>query len=881
MTGSEIREAFLRYFEGYDHKIVRSSSLVPQADPTLLFTNAGMVQFKSVFLGEEVRPYRRATSSQKCVRAGGKHNDLETVGLTGRHHTFFEMLGNFSFGDYFKEGAIEMAWELLTEVLRLPPEKMVVTIYEEDEEANELWQAKAGVPEEMIFRCGEKDNFWAMGDTGPCGPCSEIHYDFGPTVGCGRSDCGVECECDRFSELWNLVFMQFNRDASGKMTPLPKPSIDTGMGLERAAAILQGFTDNFRTDLFRPVVEHINELTGAEYDASQESRRSIRVVSDHARSTAFLLADGVMPSNEGRGYVLRRIIRRACRHARLLGTEEPILYKVCGTVVDTMGEVYPELEKARHFIARVVQSEEERFTHTLDYGLKILFAEIEKAKASGQKTLPAQTTFSLYDTYGFPVDLTQEIAAEHGLAVDLAGHEAAMDEQRTRARASWKGADEEVASVYISLANEMRDTRFVGYDSLQAESRVKAILVGEQRRAEAGEGSEVEIILDVTPFYAETGGQVGDTGTLVGDETLVKVSTTVAPLLGLFVHRGTVMCGSVRVEDKVCARIDEERRQKIVLNHSATHLLHAALRQVLGDHVKQSGSLVAPDRLRFDFSHFSPITPRELHRIEELVNRRIRENVPISTEHLAFDEALERGATALFGEKYGEEVRVIRMGDTSMELCGGTHARATGDIGLFKIVHEGSVAAGVRRIEALTGEATYQYINEEEDMLARIRSLTKAKPMDEANRVAALLDRLRELEKENRKLRDRLVARETGGAPEDRERVQEVKGVQVLVKELEGADAASLRTFIDSGKARLKSGVIVVGTVADGKTLLAVGVTKDLTERLHAGKIINEIASVVEGSGGGRADLAQAGGKNTSRLPEALKRAPSIIESML
>ncbi|MBI2371006.1 MAG: alanine--tRNA ligase, partial [Deltaproteobacteria bacterium] len=686
MSAHELRQAFLRFFQDRGHTIVPSSPLVPKGDPTLLFTNAGMVQFKAVFLGHEPREYTRATSCQKCVRAGGKHNDLENVGHTARHHTFFEMLGNFSFGDYFKAEAVVYAWEFLTGTLGLPADRLYVTIFREDEEAWRLWQEKVGVPADRIYRMGEQDNFWAMGDTGPCGPCSEVLIDQGPELSCGRPTCGVGCDCDRYLELWNLVFMQFERDEQGGLTPLPKPSIDTGMGLERVAAVLQGVKSNYETDLFTPILRFLERTAHVRYGEEPATDVSLRVIADHARAMTFLIADGVVPSNEGRGYVLRRIMRRAARHARRLGLEEPVLFQASGVVVDEMQGAYPELVDQRHHVARMIKEEEERFGQTLDTGLRILGEEMAAARARGEHSLSGAVAFKLYDTFGFPLDLTEDIAREQGLGLDQAGFEREMAAQRERSRRAWKGSGEQaVAEIYRVVARQGVTSEFVGYDRVREMARLLRVLRHGERVQAAAEGDRVELIVDRTPFYPEGGGQVGDAGRLRGPGGIVRIETTTQPLPGLVVHHGVVERGSVREGEDVHIEVDEERRQDTALNHSATHIVHAILRSVLGEHVKQSGSLVAPDRLRFDFTHFSPIREEELAFIEDSVNDRIRENARVQTQVMGFDDALRSGALAFFGDKYGDRVRVVQIGDFSRELCGGTHVHQTGDIGLFKL----------------------------------------------------------------------------------------------------------------------------------------------------------------------------------------------------
>ena len=888
MTGNEIRKKFLDYFKERGHTIVKSSSLIPSADPTLLFTNAGMVQFKDVFLGKEKRDYKRAVSSQKCVRAGGKHNDLEVVGRTARHHTFFEMLGNFSFGDYFKEGAIEYGWEFMTEVVKLPKEKLWITVYKDDDEAFKIWNEKIGIPANKIVRLGEKDNFWSMGDTGPCGPCSEIHIDQGEGIGCGRPECNVECDCDRFMEVWNLVFMQYNRDAKGVLTPLPNPSIDTGMGLERLSAVAQKVKSNYDSDLLRPIITYTEGLFEKEYGKDSNMDISFRVIADHSRSMTFLIGDGVMPSNEGRGYVLRRIIRRGSRHGRMLGKSEPFLFKTSDVVIDLMKDTYPELLDRREYISKVISTEEERFSNTLDFGMKMLNDMVESLKAKRERLIAGEDAFKLYDTYGFPLDLTEDIARDSGLAVDSAGFNKAMEVQKERARASWKGSGEEgIKSIYRDIAHKIKGTQslskpqrdmFIGYDTLESEGTVLSLIKGNDMVKSASEGEQVEIVFDKTPFYGESGGQVGDTGKIWNDDVHIDVTDTKKPLQNLIIHNCIVKKGNIKVGDVITISVSNEKRRATALNHSATHLLHTALRDVLGDHVKQAGSLVAPDRLRFDYTHFSAPNIKELHRVEEIVNQKIRENYPVETSVTGLEEAIKKGATALFGEKYGEEVRIVKMGDYSMELCGGTHVRATGDIGLFKIVHEGSVASGIRRIEALTGEGAYKYVRQEEDSLLEIREVLKSPPQEEMTKLKKIMDRNKELERELQKQKEKITKDMSGDTVSE---IKDIKGINVISKNLGNFDIKDLRTFVDSTKVRIKSGVVVVGAVTDGKVSLVAGVTKDLISKLNAGEIIKQTAVIVDGSGGGRADMAQAGGKNPAKLSEALEKVYEIVEKML
>ncbi|MBI4594989.1 MAG: alanine--tRNA ligase [Candidatus Tectomicrobia bacterium] len=878
-TGSQIRQKFLEYFQSKGHRIAKSSSLVPQKDPTLLFTNAGMVQFKDVFLGLEKRDYTRATTSQKCMRVSGKHNDLETVGRTARHHTFFEMLGNFSFGDYFKKEAIPMAWELVTEVFKLPPSKLWITIYTDDDEAFDIWHNFVGIPGERIVRLGEKSNFWAMGETGPCGPCSEIHIDQGEGIGCGRPECDVECDCDRFLELWNLVFMQYERGAKGEIKPLPKPSIDTGLGLERVAAVLQGVYSNYDCDLLRPIIGKVEELSHKEYKTDQNHDISMRVIADHSRACCFLLADGIMPSNEGRGYVLRRLIRRAARHGRMIGLEEPFLYRTMARVIDIMKDAYPELLSSEEYISKVILMEEERFANTLDQGLKLLNEAIGEVKAKKQTAIPGKILFQLYDTFGFPLDLAQEIAEDNALTVDEAGFRYLMENQRARARSFWKGSGEgEVKSVYRQLLQNNKPTLFTGYHHLvEEDASILALIQSDQLVSSATKGEKIEVILDKTPFYGESGGQVGDSGFIKAEEFLLEITDTNRPLPELIVHQAMVKSGAVQPGKKAYAEVDGERRGSIVLNHSATHLLHATLRQVLGDHVKQSGSLVAPDRLRFDFTHFSSISERELQRIEDLVNQRIRENLPVDTIQKSLDEALAMGAMALFGEKYGEEVRMVKMGAFSKELCGGTHVRATGEIGFLKIVHESSIAAGIRRIEALTGQGALSHVKALENTLKDMREVLKATSGQELAKLQRIMEQVKELEKEFKSLKAKVAS----GQIETKGLEVQVNGIKVKSMILENLDSKELRHQIDLAKDKMKSGVVVIGTTSEGKVSLVAGVTKDLTGRVHAGEIIKEVATIVEGTGGGRADMAQAGGKNVGKLEEAINLVPEIVKKHL
>jgi alanyl-tRNA synthetase len=875
MTSREIRETFLRFFAAQGHTRVASSSLVPAGDPTLLFTNAGMVQFKKVFLEEETRPYTRAASSQKCVRAGGKHNDLENVGFTARHHTFFEMLGNFSFGDYFKEGAIEMAWELLTGHYRLPRERLWATVYHEDQEAARLWEKIAGLPPSRILGLGEKDNFWAMGDTGPCGPCSEILIDQGEEMACSP-ECGIgKCDCDRYLEIWNLVFMQFNRAPDGVLHPLPKPSIDTGMGLERLCAVIQGVKSNFDCDLLRPVVGRVEELAAKSYGGQNiQQNVAFRVIADHARAATFLIADGVLPSNEGRGYVLRRIMRRAIRFGRLLNLPSPFLGKVSERVVEMMGEVYPELPGARRILAQVVAGEEERFADTLDHGLRLLSEELAYLKTHSLKILPGEVAFKLYDTYGFPLDLVQDSLREEGLVLDLEGFEEHMRRQREASRQSWRGvAAGEASPVYQELA-QWPPTHFLGYESLQGDSAILALITHEGHHEQAEPGEEVEVVTAATPFYGEAGGQVGDTGVISGDGWRIRVANSQRLPNDLIIHQGVVEQGVVRVNDQAVLTVDAGRRRRIARHHTATHILQAVLKRRLGDHVKQSGSWVSPERLRFDFTHFQAISPEEVEGIELDLNAAVAENLPVHTDRMSVPEALERGATALFEEKYGEEVRVVAIPGLSQELCGGTHVEHSGDLGFCKIISEASVAAGIRRIEAVCGREAVEYIQEQEKLVILVAKYLKA---DRSNLLAQLkkrLNRQKDLEKELEALKGRLAAAQAGDLLDQ---VRSVSGVPVLALKVETADPKGLREFAVKLQDRLKSGIIVLGAAAADKAMLIALVTKDLSPRFPAGEIIKAIAPLVGGSGGGRPDMAQAGGPDLAGIPRALQQAYEVV----
>jgi len=877
MTGQELRNKFLQYFKDRQHTVVASYPLVPKNDPTLLFTNAGMVQFKDIFLGDEKREYTRAVTVQKCVRAGGKHNDLEMVGRTSRHHTFFEMLGNFSFGDYFKKEAIQYGWEFLTEIIGLPRDRLYISVFQDDDEAFNIWANDMKMPRERIFRMDEKDNFWAMGPTGPCGPCSEIFIDQGKNMGCGKSSCAVGCDCDRYLEIWNLVFMQFDRDTSGKLTPLPKPSIDTGMGLERLAAVVQGRTTNYDTDLMMSIINESAKITGCVYGKDDEVNVSLRVLTDHARASTFLIGDGVIPSNEGRGYVLRKIMRRALRHGKLLGQKNPFFHKITSKVIEDFKGAYPDLTSNSDFIKRVVLNEEESFGSTLNFGTQRLEEILQKVRKEKLSSIPGEEIFKLYDTYGFPTDLVEETAKDAGLKMDMAGYEKAMQEQKSKAMASWKGSGEkEVAPFYKEFSQSSVPTEFEGYISNEENAKILAILKEETKIETANQGDDIELLVDRTPFYGESGGQVGDSGTAFNENVQLKLLNTIKPLPGLIVHKAKILNGSIKTGDSLTLRIDKLNRKNTALNHSATHLLHAALKEVLGEHIKQAGSLVAPDRLRFDYTHFSPLTEKERHKIESLVNEKVRDNIQVSTKEMEIEEALKEGAMALFGEKYGDRVRVVSVPGFSKELCGGTHVSATGDIGLFRIVSEGGIASGVRRIEAVTGAAAYHKVNSEHESLSAIRSVLKAPTNEELSKVKKLLEKNRELEKEILLLKEKIVSGKDSSEEDD---IQKMGDISFLIKNLDGTDAKTLRTYIDNAKNKLKSGIVVAGSVADGKVAMAAGVTKDLTKKFHAGNIIKEIAVIVGGSGGGRPDMAQAGGTHTDKLDEALKKAEEIIKA--
>ncbi|GAF24774.1 alanine--tRNA ligase [Neomoorella thermoacetica] len=880
MTGNELRERFLKFFASKGHTIVHSSSLVPANDPTLLFTNAGMVQFKDVYLGLDRRPFTRATTAQKCVRAGGKHNDLDTVGRTARHHTFFEMLGNFSFGDYFKREAITYAWEFLTRVLELPPERLWVTVYQEDDEAYQLWQEIAGIPAERIVRMGEKDNFWAMGDTGPCGPCSEIIYDRGPEHACSSTPCALgACDCDRWLEIWNLVFMQYERDSNGNLSPLPRPSIDTGMGLERVASVLQGVDSNFDTDLIAPLIKAVEKITGRTYDPG-EAGFPFRVIADHARSCTFLIADGILPGNEGRSYVLRRILRRAARFGKALGIDEPFLYRLVDTVVAIMGGAYPEVAEQQEHIARVIEQEEIRFHETLNDGLKVLNGILERARQEGREVVSGLEAFTLYDTYGFPLDLTEEIAGEGGFKVDRDGFEKAMAAQRERARA----AREDVKAYDFALAfagalEDISGTAFTGYDQLEDKGTVLALFQEGARVTSLEANATGYVVLDRTPCYPEGGGQVGDRGELKWSGGQARVEDTRRLPDGKIVHQINVTAGTLVVGQEVEIAVDRERRQATARNHTVTHLLHRALKNILGEHVNQAGSLVTPERLRFDFTHFAPLTGEELRAVEAEVNQKILANLPVTTLETSYQEAKAMGATALFGEKYGERVRVVKIDAYSMELCGGTHLGSTSEAGSFRLVSESGIGAGVRRVEAVTGAAALEMALQDRQELATIAGLLKVPPAQATQRVRHLLEQNKENERELAQLRNELASYTIDKLLD---RVQEVAGVPVLPARVQITDPEALREMAERLRSRLGSGVVVLGSQHDGRVNFVAMVSKDLVQRgIHAGNLLREVARIASGGGGGRADMAQAGGKDPGKLDQALAYSLKVVAAQV
>ena len=875
MTGKELRAVFLRFFEQHGHTVVASSGLVPHNDPTLLFTNAGMNQFKDCFLGMEKREYLRAASSQKCVRAGGKHNDLENVGRTARHHTFFEMLGNFSFGDYFKKEAIAYAWSFLTEELKLDKERLSVTVYTDDDEAADIWHLQEGVPRERIYRFGEKDNFWSMGDTGPCGPCSEIFWDNGPGTGCGEPDCAVGCDCDRYMEIWNNVFMQFNRTADGVLHPLPKPAVDTGMGLERICTVMQGKTSNYDTDLLQGIIQFVAKLAGKKYGDDPKDDVSLRVIADHSRAVTFLICDGILPSNEGRGYVLRRIMRRAARHAKMLGFAEPVLFRAVDAVNAIMGEAFPELIEREEYVKKVILAEEERFAETLDRGLAILNEDIAGLKSRGETQLPGDAVFRLYDTFGFPVDLTADIMAAEGMTVDEPGFELCMERQRSQAREHWKGSGEEgVADIFKKLHSEGLRSEFIGYEQRAGYSVVSGLIAKGGSVREATTGESIDLIAAASPFYGASGGQAGDTGSISSGGAHLKVIDTLRPFSDLIVHRAVVENGTIKVGEAIDLKVDVTGRNATARNHTATHLLQSALRQVLGEHVKQAGSLVEPERLRFDFTHFSAMTPAEISKVEEIVNGFIMTNNLVDSREMAVSEAMSSGATALFGEKYGDSVRVVKVGEVSMELCGGTHVSAAGDIGFFKIISEGGIAAGVRRIEAVTGTGAVRFVQELENEQNTLAGLVKAEGGGILDRVERILARQKELQREVETLQAQLNAGKSADMLAD---VREIGGVKALAAEVAADDVRKLRELADSLKDRLGSGVLALGANIGGKATLLVTVSSDLVPRFSAGSLIREMAPIIGGSGGGKPEMAQAGGSNPEKLSEALEKLYTLI----
>ncbi|ACV67613.1 alanine--tRNA ligase [Desulfohalobium retbaense] len=876
VTAAEIRQRFLEYFARQGHEIVKSSPLVPKDDPSLLFTNAGMVQFKKVFLGQDKRNYVRATTSQKCLRVGGKHNDLENVGRTARHHTFFEMLGNFSFGDYFKREAVDFAWRFLTEELGLPKDRLYASVYREDDEAYELWKEIAGLPDERIYRLGEKDNFWSMGDTGPCGPCSEILIDQGSHMSCGpECEIGV-CECDRFLEIWNLVFMQFDRDASGTMTPLPQPSIDTGMGLERIAAVCQGVYSNFDTDLFSGLIRTTAERAGVVYGKDEEINTALRVIGDHSRAVAFMLADGILPSNEGRGYVLRRLIRRAFRFGRLIGLRDPFLFDVCSQVVSEMGDDYPELHETAAFMVKVVRQEEERFGTTLDKGLALLEEELESLQGAGQTQVPGGVAFKLYDTFGFPIDIVNDVAEARGFTVDEAGFQEHMQAQKERSKAAWSGSGAtDMAARFVALLEAGVQSDFVGYETLQSTSRIAALLKDDgQEVQELAAGENGYLVTARTPFYGESGGQVGDSGRVIGPRGDGAVLDTIKPAAQLTVHSITVKQGSLAVDDEAELIVDEGERVATARNHTVTHLLHAALREVLGEHVKQAGSLVASDRLRFDLTHIQALTAEEIQAVEDKVNQSILADTPVESAHMDYSQAVQGGAVALFGEKYEDEVRVIDIPGVSRELCGGTHLRATGQAGFFCILSEAAVSAGVRRIEAATGWQAVRTFTEQRTRLREAAQLLKAPQTEITGRIQDLQEQLKSLRKEKEALEGQLQSAKGGDLMSQ---VEELGGIPVLTAEVEAPDVKTLRGMMDDVRSKLSSGVVLLAAKQEAKAMLILFVSQDLHDRFTAPGLIKQVAQEIGGSGGGRPDVAQAGGGNPEGIPAALDSLRNLV----
>ncbi len=877
MNAAEIRQRFLEFFHKNNHAIVESSPLTPKDDPSLLFTNAGMVQFKRLFLGQEKRDYSRATTSQKCLRVGGKHNDLENVGRTARHHTFFEMLGNFSFGDYFKEDAIKFCWTFLTEELKLPKDRLYITIYNDDDEAGELWQRVAGVPAERIYRLGEKNNFWSMGDTGPCGPCSEVHFDQGEHVGCGP-ECGIgKCDCDRYLEIWNLVFMQYDQAEDGTRTPLPRPSIDTGMGLERIAAVCQGVASNYETDLFQSIISYTAELAGVKYRESEEIDTALQVIADHSRAIAFLIPDQVLPSNEGRGYILRRLIRRAYRFGKLMGLTDSFLWKTASKVVDDMGDHYAELKESRDFMIEVVRGEEEGFAKTLDKGLEMLEQELAELTTAGAKLVPGDTTFKLYDTYGFPIDIVRDVAERQGMDVDEPGFDALMKEQKTRSKAAWKGSGEkDVASIFQTLLEQDVTSEFSGYETMADQSEVAYLLTPEGSVVESlGAGASGWVVTRLTPFYGESGGQVGDTGEIASSSARAVVTETVKPSRALTAHRVEVAEGTLATGDAVFLNVDRNQRLATMRNHTVTHLLHAALQKVLGDHAKQAGSLVGPDRLRFDFTHIKGLSAEEIATVEAMVNQAILDAIPVTREVMSIEHAQAKGATALFGEKYGDTVSVIEVPGVSMEFCGGTHLENTGIAGTFVIVSESGVAAGIRRIEAATGGNAIAYLNERRAAATEAGAMLKAQPAELPAKVRTLQQQVKDMAREMKGLQAKLAS---GAGRDMMGELAEIGGVKVLAAEVEAPDMGVMLEQMDALRSKIPSGIVcLVAGHEDGKVSVALSVTKDLHGRFKAGDLIKPVAAEVGGGGGGRPDLARAGGTDASGMKNALAKLKELV----
>ncbi len=872
MKSNEIRTSFLEFFRSKEHSIVQSSPLIPWNDPSILFVNAGMVQFKRVFLGEEHASFQRAVSCQKCMRAGGKHSDLENVGHTARHHTFFEMLGNFSFGDYFKKEAILYSWELFIDFLSLPSEKLYVSVYEEDEEAARLWSELTGIPDTRIIRLGAKDNFWQMADTGPCGPCSEIIIDQGAELGCGRPECAVGCDCDRFLELWNLVFMQFDRDEKGTLTPLPKPSIDTGMGLERITAVLQGKTNNFDTDLFEPIIRHISSLCGIDYPSAQETDTSMRVIADHLRASVFMLSEGLVPSNEGRGYVLRRIIRRAARHAKLLNMSEPCLFRLAESVIDAMGGIYPEIIRERDRITKLLGIEEERFTRTIETGITILDDIIADLKGQKKDIIPGEEVFRLYDTYGFPLDFAKDIAMDAGLTVDEDRFREEMESQRQRSKGTQFISPQATASG--DLYTHSDESEFVGYKLTSVESVVNSAFKDGMRVDHLKQGEKGVLVLDKTPFYAESGGQVGDTGTMESKNSFISVNDTRKPMNGVLIHDVKIEKGNIHIGDRVSCTVDKARRKSIMRNHTATHLLQQALKIVLGDHIKQSGSVVSPEKLRFDFTHFNSLSIQEIQSVEDIVNHRIWDNLPVTTQVMNIEDALGTGAVALFDEKYGDTVRVISVDEFSRELCGGTHCASTGEIGLFTVISEGSVASGIRRIEAVTGERAFLSLRKTKSDLDAIKDMLKTE--EPSLKIEKLLNELKSSEKEIQRLKTGSSKDTIADAIKN---AADFQGIKIVRIRQDGLNQNELRLLADNVRDRLGSGVIVIISATNGQASVVCMVTKDLLRTLNANNIIKGIANISGGRGGGKPDLAQGGTKNIDKLNEALDSLLDIIEN--